>query len=52
MKIPEFKPFVGIHCETTATGCLLRQLDIELSEAMLFGLGEGLGVYLLENEDA
>lgn len=39
----DFKPFYGQHCETTATGTLLRQLDIELSEPMLFGLGEGLG---------
>lgn len=41
--INNFKPFDGQHCETTATGTLLRQLDIELSEPMLFGLGEGLG---------
>lgn len=38
----KIKPFIGQHCETTATGTLLRQLDIELSEPMLFGLGEGL----------
>jgi len=37
------QPFDGQHCETTATGTLLRQLGIELSEPMLFGLGEGLG---------
>jgi hypothetical protein len=43
MKIVNLKPFDGQHCETTATGTLLRQLDIELSEPMLFGLGEGLG---------
>lgn len=43
MKINNFKPFVGQHCETTATGSLLLQLGIELSEPMLFGLGEGLG---------
>lgn len=43
MKIANIKPFSGQHCETTATGTLLRQLDIELSEPMLFGLGEGLG---------
>ncbi len=43
MKIAKVKPFDGQHCETTATGTLLRQLDIELSEPMLFGLGEGLG---------
>lgn len=35
--------FVGKHCETTATGTLLRQLGIESSEPMLFGLSEGLG---------
>ncbi|NND95789.1 MAG: BtrH N-terminal domain-containing protein [Pirellulaceae bacterium] len=43
MNVKEFKPFAGQHCETTATGCLLNQLGIELSEPMLFGLGEGLG---------
>lgn len=43
MKIEKIKPFDGQHCETTATGTLLRQLDIDLSEPMLFGLGEGLG---------
>lgn len=39
----EIDPFDGQHCETTATGTLLRQLDIDLSEPLLFGLGEGLG---------
>lgn len=43
MKIDNIKPFDGQHCETTATGTLLRQLDIELSEPMLFGLVQGLG---------
>ena len=43
VEIQGFKPFVGVHCETTASGTLLRQLGIELSEAMMFGLGEGLG---------
>lgn len=37
-----FKPFAGSHSETTTTGSLLKQLDIELSEPMLFGLSEGL----------
>ena len=36
------KPFDGLHCETVATGTLLLAEGIELSEAMLFGLGEGL----------
>jgi hypothetical protein len=43
MIIPDFKPFNGQHCETTATGSLLYQLGIELSEPILFGIGEGLG---------
>ncbi|MDE1208358.1 BtrH N-terminal domain-containing protein [Tenacibaculum larymnensis] len=43
MIIKDFKPFNGQHCETTTTGSLLYQLDINLSEPMLFGLGEGLG---------
>lgn len=37
------RAFTGQHCETTATGTLLTQLGIELSEPLLFGLGEGLG---------
>ncbi len=43
MILEKIKPFNGQHCETTATGTLLKQLDIELSEPLLFGLGEGLG---------
>ncbi|MEU2021490.1 BtrH N-terminal domain-containing protein [Streptomyces sp. NPDC016469] len=30
------------HCETTALGVLLRHEGVDLSEAMLFGLGSGL----------
>jgi hypothetical protein len=43
MIINGFDEFVGQHCETTATGSLLKQIGIELSEPMLFGIGEGLG---------
>jgi hypothetical protein len=43
MIIENFSPFSGQHCETTATGSLLKQIGIELSEPMLFGIGEGLG---------
>jgi hypothetical protein len=42
MKIDNFIPFKGQHCETTATGSLLNQIGLELSEPMLFGIGEGL----------
>jgi hypothetical protein len=43
MIIKDFRPFNGQHCETTTTGSLLYQIGIELSEPMLFGIGEGLG---------
>ena len=43
IQIENFQPFVGQNCETTTTGTLLYQLGIELSEPLLFGLGEGLG---------
>ena len=33
----------GRHCETTALGALLRHEGLDLSEPLLFGLGEGLG---------
>jgi hypothetical protein len=41
--LQDFNPFIGKHCETTTTGSLLNQLGVELSEPMLFGIGEGLG---------
>ncbi|HEX8869582.1 MAG TPA: BtrH N-terminal domain-containing protein [Lentzea sp.] len=34
--------FTGQHCETTALGALLRHEGVNVSEPMLFGLGEGL----------
>lgn len=40
--IDGFEPFVGRHCETTATGNLLKHAGVGLSEPMVFGLGEGL----------
>lgn len=43
MIIEDIEPYTGQHCETTATGTLLKQIGINLSEPMLFGLGEGLG---------
>lgn len=46
MIIENIHPIGGQHCETTTTGTMLRQLGINLSEPMLFGLGEGLGFYL------
>lgn len=43
MMIKEFQPFIGQHCETTATGCLIKHMGLDLSEPMLFGIGQGLG---------
>ncbi|MFN0247291.1 MAG: BtrH N-terminal domain-containing protein, partial [Kofleriaceae bacterium] len=40
-------PFVGVHCETVATGTLLGAIGCEISEPMLFGLGEALGFVFL-----
>ena len=48
MKIKNFKYFKGQHCETTTTGSLLKHIGIELSEPMLFGIGQGLG-YIFRN---
>ena len=42
MILKDIKPFEGQHCETTTVGTLLNAIGIELSEPMLFGLGEGL----------
>lgn len=41
--VNNFRPFEGQHCETTTIGNLIKNIDIALSEPMLFGLGEGLG---------
>lgn len=41
--IKGFKPYFGQHCETTATGNLVKYIGTALSEPMLFGIGEGLG---------
>ena len=51
MIIENFEPFIGQHCETNTTGNLLKHCGIELSEPMLYGLGEGLafGVFAFKN---
>lgn len=40
----------GQHCETVTTGTLLRAMGVNLSEPMLFGLGEGLSFVFLSLE--
>lgn len=43
MILDDIKTAGGEHCETSTLDVLLRHAGIELSEPMLFGLGEGLG---------
>jgi len=43
MTIPDFQPFEGVHCESTAMGNLIQYRGLEISEPMLFGIGAGLG---------
>jgi len=40
--VQDLEPFEGQHCETVATGNLLRSAGLELSEPMMYGLGQGL----------
>lgn len=53
-RVPNFRPFIGDHCETVATGNLLKHAGLSLSEPMLFGLGSGLafGVFDFKNMPA
>lgn len=52
--IAGFEPFVGEHCETTATGNLLHAAGLPLSEPMMFGLGQGLsyGIFTFKGAPA
>ncbi|MEU4755555.1 BtrH N-terminal domain-containing protein, partial [Micromonospora tulbaghiae] len=43
MILDDMTPRAGVHCETTTLGVLTRHAGLDLSEPMLFGLGEGLG---------
>lgn len=45
--IDGYEPFVGQHCETNTTGNLLKAGGLELSEPMLYGMGEGLAYGVL-----
>jgi Domain of unknown function (DUF4872)/Butirosin biosynthesis protein H, N-terminal len=42
MAVIDISPFSGEHCESTALVNMLRNHDIELSEPLAFGLGQGL----------
>lgn len=49
MIIENFRPFEGENCESTTVGNLLKNNGIELSEPMLFGIGEGLEKRKIKN---
>jgi len=47
MVVPGFSHRPGVHCGSTALANVLRLRGVEVSEAMAFGLGAGLGFYYL-----
>jgi len=40
--VKNFKHYLGVHCESTALRDVIAYNGIKFSEAMIFGLGEGL----------
>ncbi len=51
-RISEFHHTIGAHCSSTSIANLLRYDGIEMSEAMAFGLGAGLGFWYIHNDNA
>ena len=47
MVVPGFSHRPGVHCGSTGLAGVLRLRGVDLSEAMAFGLGAGLGFYYL-----
>jgi hypothetical protein len=45
--VPGFEHRPGVHCGSTALADALRARGVPLSEAMVFGLGAGLGFYYI-----
>lgn len=41
--IKNFEAYTGSHCETTATGSLLMNTELTISEPMMLGLGQSFG---------
>ncbi|WP_078615260.1 BtrH N-terminal domain-containing protein [Streptomyces sp. NRRL S-475] len=42
MRLATFQPQLGVHCETTTLRNMLHHAGAGISEAMLFGLGQGI----------
>jgi hypothetical protein len=48
--IKDFKHYPGVHCESTALRDVFAYHNIEFSEPMIFGLGEGLSFVYWKSE--
>lgn len=48
--LPDFEHIVGAHCSSTSVQNVLRYDGIALSEAMVFGLGSGLGFFYIHDD--
>ncbi|MFI6662049.1 BtrH N-terminal domain-containing protein [Streptomyces sp. NPDC050523] len=42
MRLATFQPQLGVHCETTTLRNMIRHAGADISEPMLFGLGQGI----------
>ncbi|MFG3661588.1 BtrH N-terminal domain-containing protein [Streptomyces sp. NPDC047706] len=42
MRLATFQPQLGVHCETTTLRNMIHHAGVDVSEAMLFGLGQGI----------
>ena len=51
MIVSGFKPLTGVQCESTMCRNLLTSEGLELSEAMVFGLGSGVGFTYMDRGD-
>ena len=52
LSVPAYRHHPGHHCETGAARNVFVHAGLDLSEKMLFGLGEGLGFIDLEDGHA
>ncbi|MFJ1964281.1 BtrH N-terminal domain-containing protein [Streptomyces massasporeus] len=52
MRLATFQPQHGVHCETTTLRNMLHHAGAGISEAMLFGLGQGIDFQYWDAPDA
>ena len=51
MRLATFQPQLGVHCETTTLRNMLHHAGADISEAMLFGLGQGIDFQYRDAQD-